>query len=104
MLPEKPPGVFPSLADALALQGVPRSALLDHPELRADVQEIPFARDPFAVEDVELRLPEGGGELVLDDLDARAAPDDLVVLLDLRDPADVHADGGVELQGVAAGR
>ena len=47
---------------------------------------------------------KGGGDLVLDDLDLRADADDRVAVLDRRDPADVDADRGVELQGAAARR
>ena len=40
--------------------------------VHADVEQIAFARDAFAVENVELRLAERRGHLVLDDLHAGA--------------------------------
>jgi hypothetical protein len=45
----------------------------------------------------------GGGHLVLDDLDAGAVADDLFAVLDRADPADVEPHRGVELERVAAG-
>ena len=48
--------------------------------------------------------PEGRGDLVLDNLDARAIADDLTLLFDLLGAADVHAHGSEELESTAAGR
>ena len=66
--------------------------------------QLALARDALAVVDVELRLAEGRGDLVLDDLDLGARPDDRFAVLQRRDPADVDADRGVELERPAAGR
>jgi hypothetical protein len=64
----------------------------------------PFLRDPLAVHHVELRLAERRRDLVLHDLHARAAADDLVAVLDGADAPDVDAHRRVELQRAAAGR
>src|SRR5215471_8469426 len=53
---EKLLGVFSSLADALALVAEPRTALLDHILRHAKIHEVTFARDAFAVNDVEFSL------------------------------------------------
>ena len=45
----------------------------------------------------------GGGDLVLDDLDLDPVADRLGAVLDRLDPADVEPDRGVELQRAAAG-
>src|SRR5690606_8937274 len=81
----------------------PRAALFDDAEVGCEIEEVPRPGDPLAVHDVELRLPEGRSELVLDHLDARAAPHRLASLLERLRPADVETDGGVELESSAAG-
>src|SRR5690606_34973160 len=57
----------------------------------------------LVVEDVNIALAEGWGDLVLGDLDARAVADDFVLALDRLDAADVDAQAGVEAQGAPAG-
>ena len=76
--------VLAALAEALAVVGEPGAALLDDPVLDAEVEQVAFARDALAVHDVELGLAERRRHLVLDDLDARAAADDLIAVLDAR--------------------
>ena len=63
-----------------------------------EVERVALAGDAFAVEDVELGVAEGSGDLVLDDLDLGAGADDDVAFLDGADAADVDAHGGVELE------
>ena len=69
----------------------------------AELDDLAFARDALAVEDVEQRLAERRRDLVLDDLDPRLVADDLLAALDGADAADVEADRRVELERVAAG-
>ncbi len=66
--------------------------------------QLALAGDSLAVVDVELRLAERGRHLVLDHLDLGARPHHGLPVLQRRDPADVDADRGIELQGAAAGR
>ncbi len=73
------------------------------PALDAEIDQLADLGDALAVHDVELDLLERRRDLVLDDLDAGLVADHLVALLDRADAADVEADGGVELQRVAAG-
>src|SRR5450631_2342517 len=47
-----------AVAQALAAVGDPGAALLQEARLDAEVDDLPRARDPLAVADVELRLPE----------------------------------------------
>src|SRR6185295_6237347 len=68
-----------------------------------DVDELTGLRDPLAVADVELRLPEWGGNLVLDHLHLHPRADHFIAFLDLVGAADVEADRRVELQRPAAG-
>ena len=97
-------GVLPTLAELLALVGVPGARLLDDAEVDADVEQRALAADALAVHDVELGLPERRGHLVLHDLDPGAVADDLDAVLDGLDAADVEPDRRVELQRPAAGR
>src|SRR5439155_21818702 len=69
----------------------------------AQVQQAAGGRDAFAELDVELRLAEGGGDLVLDDLHAHAVADRLGAVLERLDAPDVESLGGVELQRAPAG-
>src|SRR5262249_46516542 len=97
-------GVLASLPDALALVGVPGPGLLDEAVIDASVQHAARLRDAFTVEHVELRLPEGRRELVLDPLDLGPDAQRLGALLDGVLAADVEPYGGVELQRAPAGR
>src|SRR6202008_1189710 len=91
-----------ALPDAVALVGIPGAGLLDDALGGAELDDLPLAGDPLAVHDLELRLAEGRRHLVLHHLDAGHVADDLIAVLDGADAADVEADGGVELQRVAA--
>src|SRR6266508_2481261 len=96
-------GVFLALTQLVAFVGVPGAGLAEDALLDAHVDEGAFAGDAVAVEDVELRLFEGRGDLVLDDLDPGAVADRLAAVLEGFDAADVEAHGGVELQRLATG-
>ena len=62
-------GVLAALADAFAVVAEPRAGLLHQIHVDRQVQQVAFARDAFAVQNVELGLAEGRSHLVLDDLD-----------------------------------
>src|SRR6059058_1906798 len=70
-------GVLTALTELLAFVGEPRPRLLDDAEIDTDVEQRTFAADALPIHDVELRLTERRGHLVLHDLDARAVADDL---------------------------
>src|SRR5438309_693208 len=82
--------VLATLPDALAAVAEPGAAFLDDIVLHGEGEEIVIARDPLAVEDVELHLAERRRHLVLHHLDARAASDDRLAVLDGADAADVE--------------
>src|SRR5687768_10427219 len=92
-----------ALADLVAGVGVPGAALVDDLVRDAELDDLAFARDAFAIEDVEQRLAKRRGDLVLDDLDAGLVADDLLALLDRADAADVHSHRRVELERIATG-
>src|SRR5579875_2368941 len=96
--------VIAPLPQPLFAVAVPRAALLDDVVLGGDVHEASLTRDAAAVQDVELRLAKRRRDLVLDDLDARPAPHDLLALLEALDATHVHAHAGVKLEGAAARR
>src|SRR6187399_2560069 len=93
-------GVLAALTDALASKTEPGPRLLHCPALRPQIDDVAFAADALAVENVELDLPEGRRHLVLHHFDARPVADDLVAVLERPDPANVHADARVKLQRV----
>src|SRR5205814_5407068 len=99
---QKLPRILTALADALAFVTEPRATLFDDVVLNAEIDHFALARDTLAVNDVELRLPEWGGQLVLHNLDLRAVSDHILAILDRRDPANVDAHGGIKLQRTAA--
>src|ERR1700676_1444351 len=57
--------VLPALADAFASVTEPGTAFFDQLLDDAQVQQVPFARNAFAIEDVYFRLAEGRGYFVL---------------------------------------
>src|SRR6266540_3906246 len=65
-------GVLASLADSQVAIGEPGAGLFHDFCLDPHVDQLALAGDPLAIRDIELRLPEGGSHLVLDDLDLRA--------------------------------
>src|SRR5262245_2892447 len=90
--------VLAALTQTLAAEREPRAALLDDLLVDRQIEQVALARDALAVHHVELGFAEGRRDLVLDDLDPRAASNDDVAVLDGADAADVDADRGVELQ------
>src|SRR5512135_873043 len=104
MLPQELARVVLALADLLSTVGVPRTGFLDDPVNDAQLDDLPFAADALAVEDVEQRLAKRRRHLVLDDLDAGLVAHDLLATLDGADAANVEAYRRVELERIAAGR
>src|SRR5215217_4859137 len=96
--------VLPSLPEALVSVAEVRARFLHELLLEADLEDRPLPRDAVAVDDVELRLLERRGDLVLHDLDADAVADRLDALLERLDAPDVEANGRVELERAAARR
>src|SRR5688572_5433724 len=94
--------VLAPLAEPLAAVREPRAALLDDALLDGEIEQVSFLGNPLAVHHVELGLTERRRHLVLHDLDARAAADHLVAVLDAGDAPDVDAHRRVELQRAAA--
>src|SRR3954470_2285209 len=94
--------VVAALAQPLFAIREERAGLRDDRVLDPQIQDAARARDPGAELDVELRLAERRGDLVLDDLDADAVADGLRAVLQRLYPADVQALGRVELQRAPA--
>ena len=65
-------GVFAALAHAFAAEADPCAGFLEDALIDAEVDEVAFAGDAFAVEDVEFGFAERRGHLVLYDFAARA--------------------------------
>src|SRR5688572_11940403 len=92
-----------ALADAVLAVGVPRARFLDDAVEDAQLDDLAFARNAFAVEDVEFGVAERRRDLVLDHFRARLGPDHFLAFLDRAHAPDVDAHRRVELEGVAAG-
>ena len=92
VLLEKRARILAALADAIAFVAVPRARFLDQVVLHGDVEHVALARNTFAIEDVELRLAEGRGNLVLYYLYLGAGADDGITIFERGDAANVHAD------------
>ena len=104
MLLEERRRVLAALAEPFVAEAEVRARLRDDLALDARVEDGALPRDPLAVDDVELGLLEGRGDLVLRDLDADAVADRLDAVLERLDAADVEAHRGVELERPAARR
>src|SRR5688572_15059866 len=97
-------GVFAPLSEPLAAIREPGTALFDDAFVDGEVEQISLARDAFAVHDIEFGFTERRGDLVLDDLHARATTDDRVAILDAGNAANIDAHRRVELECAATGR
>ena len=94
---EELPSVFAALAEPFTLEREPRAALFDDVLIDRKIQKIAFARDAFAIQDVELGFAERWSNLVLDDLYFGAASHHFVAIFDRSNTPHVHAHGRVEL-------
>src|SRR3954451_14057095 len=94
--------VVAALAEALLAVGEERARLGDDVVLDPEVQDAARGGDALAELDVELRLAERRGDLVLDHLHADAVADRLRGVLHRLDPADVQPLRRVDLQRAAA--
>src|SRR5687768_2007150 len=104
VLPQERLGVFPALSKPLAAIGEPCAALFDDALDHSEVEQVAFARDAFAVHDVELRLAERRRHFVLHDFDASTPADYGVAILDASDAANVDAHRRIELERPPTGR
>src|ERR1700730_285404 len=103
VLPQQYAGILTALPKPLTLVGNPRAGFLEHVLRYAQVEQIAFAPDALAVDDVELCLAERRGYFVLYNFCARARADHSVSFLDRLDAPDVYSDPGVNIQRAAAG-
>src|SRR5882762_4817176 len=97
-------GVFAALAHARAAEADPRAALFQHALFNTQIDQVAFARDAFAVDDIEFGFAERRSDFVLHHLRARSGAHDLIAFLDGLYAPDIHAHGRIELQRAAARR
>ena len=95
--------ILSALAYLIALVGIPGAGLHHNVQIRRQIQDIALPGDALAEHDIELRLLERRGHLILHHLDPGVVADHLSSLLQGLHPPHVHAHGGIELQGPAAG-
>src|SRR6266478_189000 len=96
-------GVFAALAHAFAAVADPGTGFFEDALVDAEVNQVAFAGNAFAVENVEFGFAEGSRDFVLYDFGAGARADDPVAVLDGLDAPNVNAHGSVKLKGAAAG-
>src|SRR5438876_2526597 len=70
--------ILAALPHAFPAKAKPRSRLLDQAFVHAEVDQVAFARNAFALENVEFRFAERGCDLVLHHFAARSRTHDLV--------------------------
>ena len=92
-----------TLADTFLAIAVPGARLVDNLVFDSKLDDLAFARNAFAIENVEVGLLERRRHLVLHNLGARFRTDDLFALLDSASAADVDTHRGIELKRIAAG-
>src|SRR5258708_17117374 len=83
-------GVFAALADAFAFVAEPGAGFFEDIVVDGDIEQVAFARNAFAVQDVELSLAEGRGNFVLYHFHPGARAGDYVAFLDRGDTAVIH--------------
>ena len=69
----------------------------------AEIEQIAFERDTFAVENIEFRFAERRRHFVLHHFSSRARAHDAIAFFDGLNAADVQANGSIEFQGSPAG-
>ena len=87
---EKITGVVLALADAFLVVAVPGARFFDDISVDAQFEDLAFARDALAVENVEDRFAERRRNFVLHHFYARLRADHFVVLFDRADTANIQ--------------
>src|SRR5262249_14732127 len=96
-------GVFTALPDTFSSVAEPSAGLFEDAFVDAEVDEVAFAGDAFAVKNVKFSFAEGCSDFVFHDFGAGARTDDAIALLDGLDAANIDAHGGVEFERTATG-
>src|SRR5580704_8928856 len=95
--------VFAALAHAFAAETDPRAGLLEDTLVHTQVNEIAFARNAFAVENVEFGFAERRSYLVLYDFAAGARADYTIAFFDGLDATNIETDRRIELERAPTG-
>src|SRR5271169_2836172 len=88
---EELPGVFAALADAFTFIAEPRAGFLENIIVHRDIEQVAFARDAFAIQNVELGLAERRCHFVLHNFYPGTRAGNYVAFLDGCDAPDVDA-------------
>src|SRR5437867_7453381 len=95
--------IFAALAKTFTLVGEPGPALFDDAFFDGKIEQVAFARDAFAVHDVELRFTERRSDLVFDDLHFGAASNHFVSIFNGSDSPHIHSNRRIKFQRAAPG-
>ena len=80
----------------------PTPAFIDNIVFNAEVENLAHLTDALTEHDFELSLAERRCHFVLDNFYTYLISDDIVTVLDARDPPDIEADAAIELQSITA--
>src|SRR5438552_18259724 len=97
-------GVLAPLAQTFAFIRKPRAAFFNYAIVSSEIQQIAFARNTFAVHDIELSLAKRGRDLVLGDFDLGAIADNALGVFYGADAANVEPKRSIELERAATAR
>src|SRR5262245_22793008 len=89
--------VVPALTDPIAAKAEPRTTLFHKIVLNRQIDQVAFARDTLAVQNVELRFAKRRRNLVFDHLYPGAVSDHAVTVFNCGNPADIEPHRGVKL-------
>ena len=90
-------------AELFSVKTEPRTAFFHDAHVGGDIEDGTGFTDTLVVHDVKFRDFERRSHFVFDDFDPRPVAGDGIADFDRGGFADVHADGGVEFQRIAAG-
>src|SRR5262245_39253058 len=88
-------GILTPLADALAVERIPRAGLFDHSILGTDIYQFSFFRHATAIDDIKLCFTKRGSNFILDDFHLRATADHFFALFYRTRTTNIESHGGV---------
>ena len=93
-----------SIADLVAIDGIPVAGLGNEPKLFAEVEDFAIFGDAFSKNHVDIAAFKRRSDLVFDNFDFDGIANDIGARFDSFGAADIKTDGSIELQRAAAGR
>ena len=89
-------GVFAALAEFFSVIGEPGAGFFDNVCFNSEIQQFSGFGDTFAVHNVEVDDFERRSHFVFDDFDSGLAADDIFLIFNFSDAADINAYRGIK--------